>query len=297
MILLLFLIIVITFIGLVLYFSRQVIYPQVLTHQHVRTHELEKNLYDPTMFDAYSVEDVELTSYFGYTLRGKLILQEQTDKFTILCHGITSNYEDMYKYSKLFLDRGYSILMYDQRNHGLSDRNFTSLGFFEKKDAKKCVDYLMKRFNEPKVGVFGVSMGAATVMQLATIDDRLIFCIEDCGYSDAERLLKYRALEDHNALIAQLLKPSDFYTKLFYKFSYRDASVIHTINKIKCPVLFIHGQEDDYVPYYMVNELFEAFNGEKQLLVIEEARHANSINTDKEKYTDGVNHFMNTYNL
>lgn len=49
----------------------------------------------------------------------------------------------------------------------------------------------------------GESMGAATAMQLAAIDDRLMFCIEDCGFSNAYQLIKYRARLDHNLLVAQ----------------------------------------------------------------------------------------------
>jgi len=94
-----------------------------------------------------------------------------------------------------------------------------------------------------------------------------------------------------------LLKPSDIYTKLFYKFSYKDASVIHNINKITCPILFIHGDQDDYVPYYMVHELHEVYKGDKELLIIEGARHANAINTNKLKYVTGVHDFLETYGI
>jgi pimeloyl-ACP methyl ester carboxylesterase len=288
-------ILIIVFLSLVIYFSRQVIYPNVYTHQYIIDYELENNPLDLSIFETLKNEKIKLQSYFGYHIQGELYLQDDTSKFILMCHGITNNYDGMKKYCEVYIKNGYSVMLYDHRNHGYSDKNYSTLGFFEKKDAKRCVDYLMKRFKEPLIGIHGVSMGAATAMQLVAIDNRLMFCVEDCGYSDAERLLKHRALEDHNKIIAALLKPSDIYTKLFYNFSYRDSSVIHSINSINCPMLFIHGEDDDYVPYYMVHELHDAYEGEKMLYSVKNAKHAVSIDADRVKYNEIVQTFLDKY--
>ncbi len=292
---LILLIFITSFLGLVIYFSREVIYPKVLSHQYVKQYELENNGLDESIFETLKKEQITLQSYLGYQLKGELYLQSNPNKFILMCHGITSNYDGMKKYCEIYINNGYSVMLYDHRNHGYSDRNYTTLGFFEKKDAKRCVDYLMKRFNEPMIGVHGESMGAATAMQLVAIDKRLKFCVEDCGYSDAERLLKYRALEDHNKFIAALMKPSDLYTKLFYKFSFKDSSIIDSINTIECPMLFIHGEDDDYVPYYMVRELYEKYEGEKMLYTVKNAKHAVSIVKDRATYHETIQIFLDKY--
>jgi len=295
MLILVFMLFMIVLLGLVIYYARQVVYPKVLTHDYVKNYEFENNTYDPSVFKNLKEEDIRIQTYYGYKLKGKLFLQEKPDKFVLMCHGITSNYDGMKKYCEIYIKNGYSILLYDHRNHGFSDRNYTTFGFYEKKDAKSCVDYLMKRFNEPLIGVHGESMGAATALQLASVDSRLSFCIEDCGYSNLYDLMKFRSSEDHHTLLSYITPLVNQYIRMFYRFSFQDASIIHNINKIKCPVMFIHGEEDLYVPYYMVHDLFHAFEGEKVLYSVEGAKHAASINKNRIKYQEEVQMFLDKY--
>jgi len=295
MLFLVIILIIIICLGIVIYFSRQIVYPKILTHKKVFDYEMERERIPFDLFEGLIEEDISINSYLGYTLKGKLYLQDNPNKFVLMCHGITSNYEGMKKYSIPLIKKGYSIMFYDHRNHGYSDRNYTTLGFFEKKDAKCCVDYLMKRFNEPLVGVLGESMGAATALQLVTIDNRLSFCIEDCGYSNAYNLMYHRALEDHNKILALFTKPTDIYLKFFYKFSLKDVSVVHTINKATCPILFIHGEEDSYVPFYMCKELYESYEGQKMMYTVKGASHAVAYPTDPETYSNEVNKFLDLY--
>lgn len=282
---------IIFLIGGVLYYSRQIVYPRVYDHKTTESYELENNTFDPDFFDNFKHEEFEITSRYGYQLKGKLYLQDEPNKFVLMCHGYTSNYTGMKKYSTMLLEQGYSILLYDHRNHGFSDRNFSSFGYFEKYDAQTCLDYLLDRF-KCSVGVFGESMGAATALQLAAIDSRVSFCIEDCGYSNAFELFKHRSIHDHNKIVSLLTYPTNIYLKLFYRWSLNDVSVIYKINDITCPILFIHGSADDYVPYYMVHDLYKAYNGKKDILIIDNATHAMAIRTDYNTYKAKVISFL-----
>ena len=47
-------------------------------------------------------------------------------------------------------------------------------------------------------------------------------------------------------------------------------------NSMTLPILFIHGNADDYVPTYMGVELYESYRGEKELLLIDGAGHGAS---------------------
>jgi len=282
-------------LAIVVYFSRQIVYPNVQTHDQVRAYEFENETFNSDYIEKFDSKEINIRSYFGYYLKAKIISQGKQDKFVLMCHGITCNYQSMYKYADIYLKNGYSVFLYDHRNHGESQRNYTSLGYFEKKDAKSCIDYIIKKYNPKIVGVHGESMGAATALQLCTIDDRLDFCVEDCGYSNAYDLIKYRALEDHNRFLAGLTKLTDIYLKLFYKFSLADSSALHNLGKIKCPVFFIHGEEDAYVPYYMVHELYENFQGDKKLYTVKNAKHAKAFITDIAAYNKQVEDFLNQY--
>jgi hypothetical protein len=281
-----------------IYFTKLIIYPKILNHEYVKNKELDAQAFDEGYLQSFETKVVHIPSIFGYSLSGEVILQENKNSpFLLICHGITSNYEGSKKYAQLFLKLGYSVMIYDHRNHGYNKAMHTSLGYFEKYDAKACIDYIFHVFNTDKVGIMGESMGAAVAMQLAAIDDRLMFCIEDCGFSNAYTLVKYRAKLDHNFFVAQWTFFSNIYLKLFYKWQLKDVSIIHNIQAIKCPILFIHGVEDAYVPFEMVHDLYEAFDKEKELFVVKEAKHAMALKTDPKGYYKAVKNFLDKYNL
>jgi uncharacterized protein len=66
-----------------------------------------------------------------------------------------------------------------------SGKAVTTMGYYEARDLKKVCDYIRAKFSEEIIlGTHGESMGAATVMMNAPLDQQLAFVIEDCGYSD-----------------------------------------------------------------------------------------------------------------
>ena len=74
-----------------------------------------------------------------------------------------------------------------------------------------------------------------------------------------------------------------------------EASAINQVKKAKVPILFIHGDKDSFVPYPMVDELYEACNSPKEKLIIKEAKHAKSEKVDTNLYWKTVINFVNKY--
>ena len=60
-------------------------------------------------------------------------------------------------------------------------------------------------------------------------------------------------------------------------------------------MLFIHGTKDDFVPTYMVHELYDACSTDKDLLLVEGAGHAESYPTDSAAYEAKVKSFIDKY--
>jgi pimeloyl-ACP methyl ester carboxylesterase len=293
----LFIILLILVAGLivgVLYYSQKIIFPKVYSHEYVRNYALEGKHYDPSYLEEFRKERINLTNPKGYTLKA-IVYHNNPDKFVILCHGITSNYDGMKKYASIYLKKGYSVLLYDHRNHGYNMSCYTSLGYLEKQDTKVAFDYIKKHYNNSVIGVHGESMGASTAMQFASIEPNLSFCVEDCGYDNAYDLMSIRASKDHHPILKLLTKPTDIYLGLFYKFKLSDIDYKKYLKHITCPVLFIHGEADDYVPYFMVHNLYDSFNGEKALLTIPNARHAESILVDPKAYESGIHNFLKEF--
>ena len=60
-------------------------------------------------------------------------------------------------------------------------------------------------------------------------------------------------------------------------------------------MLFIHGAEDNFVPFSMVNELYNAATCPKEKLVIQGAGHANSCSVNSELYYQTIFRFIEKY--
>lgn len=58
------------------------------------------------------------------------------------------------------------------------------------------------------------------------------------------------------------------------------------------PILFIHGEADDFVPASMARELYEQAAGPKELLTVPGAGHGLSNYVDPDAYYDTVFAFL-----
>ena len=250
-------------------------------------------------YNSFDMKNFRINSTLGYELNCSFKRNYDSNKCMVICHGITANSGCSIKYAKLFYDKGFSVFIYDHRNHGLSGGNFSSMGYYEKFDLKTCVDWVYETLGtDIKLGVLGESMGAGTVLQYCAIDDRVDFCVEDCGYSSVNDLLALRLKDTLKHDIPGILYLSNKLMQFKYKWCYEDASPIKYIKDLSLPILFIHGACDTYVPTNMVYELYEAkINGIKDLYVSEDSIHAASLITNPEKYSSVVSSFLEKINL
>ena len=68
-------------------------------------------------------------------------------------------------------------------------------------------------------------------------------------------------------------------------YDFKEASSLTAVSKCERPMLFFHGTADDFIPYSMMNELYEAKPGtNKQMLTAKGATHANSLYLLGESY-------------
>ena len=71
-----------------------------------------------------------------------------------------------------------------------------------------------------------------------------------------------------------------------------EGSSVEQVKKSKTPTLFIHGDLDRFVPFEMLDKVYEAANCKKEKLVIEGAAHAESSNINPELYWKTIDKFI-----
>ena len=263
--------------------------------------EIKELGYDYSNLNAAEKEYVDIKSNFGYNLKGIFIKNPQESKNTIiLVHGIGRDKEwSIMKYGPLFFNNGFNIFAYDGRNHGGSGGEYPTYGFFESDDLEKCIAYVKNRKKNAVIGLHGESMGAAvSLLWAAKYDNKgVFFLIEDCGYSDLYNLY-YERLADYQ--VPKFVRPSilyytSFFCKTFSGFSLSDVSPIKNIGKITIPVLFIHGDADNFVMPEMAKDMFNSKIGLKELYLTPGAGHAKSINIDVKEYEKKTAEFYDDF--
>lgn len=80
------------------------------------------------------------------------------------------------------------------------------------------------------------------------------------------------------------------------KYDIKEASALEQVKLSKIPILFIHGDKDDFVPEYMCEKLFNVANCKKQKLIIEGAGHTDGKYKDPEKYYNTIFEWLKNIN-
>ncbi len=254
-------------------------------------------------YEKYEKKDFSVTAFDGVTLRARWLFCLAPSKRAVVCsHGYTSNMACMFKYAKLFLDRGFNVLLYDHRRCGFSDGRFTTMGFYERRDLNQMVGIAFEKMGDGAVvGTFGESMGAATAMLEACDDDRIAFAVLDCPYADLTDQLSYNLKTKYCLPKFPFLDFASAITHRRAGFYFHDVSPVSELEAAgglpELPMLFIHGRADTFIPCTSSERLYASKKGRKALWLCDGAEHARSINTDRVRYNEALDTFLKENNL
>lgn len=243
-------------------------------------------------------ERVQITSRDGLKLTGRLYLGKEGAPLKIMCHGYTSSpFRDMPGYSLESLKRGYSLLLIDHRGHGDSEGRCMTFGAKEKDDLRLWAEYCVARTGgKSDIILFGLSMGGATVTLASELDlPKQVKCIiADCPYSSAKEILK-QEIKKRGLPVFLFYPLTSLGAMLFGGFKIKDCDCIQAVKAAKLPILFIHGEADDFVPTDMSRRLYESCASEKEILTVPRATHCLSFMTDRKTYIDRAEGFISKY--
>ncbi|MGN0399703.1 MAG: alpha/beta hydrolase [Blautia sp.] len=180
-------------------------------------------------------------------------IEAGVSKYVILCHGYRNDCCELGYYARHFWKKGYSILLPDARGHGESEGNYIGMGWKERKDILEWIDTLCKKDPKAQIVLMGISMGVATVMMTAgeTLPSNVKAVIEDCGYTSVWEESHAQIRHYFHLPAFPFLYICSAVSKLRYGYSFKEASALNQIKKCRCPVLFIHGSEDTFVPFFI----------------------------------------------
>lgn len=242
--------------------------------------------------------NVYIKSFDNLTMHGYKILNENSsNKWVITVHGYTSKGLYMSNYAKRFYDMGYNILIPDLRGHGESEGNYIGMGWYDRLDILKWIDLILNENENSKIILHGVSMGAATVSMTSgeELPSNIKAIISDCGYTSVWEQFSHQLKSMYSLPNFPIMNASSAIARFKAGYGLKEASALKQVAKSKTPILFIHGDEDDFVPYKMMDDLYNAANCEKEKLTVQGAGHAKSSKVNPYLYWSTIENFINKY--
>lgn len=240
-------------------------------------------------------EEMTITSFDGLTLWGNYYEYAPGAIVEIMFHGYRGSAErDLCGGVQRCFKLGHSALIVDQRCSRRSDGNVITFGINESRDCLDWVHFAIQRFGpDVKIILTGLSMGAATVMIAAGEDlpKNVIGVLADCGYTSPKDIIHkvIRQMKLPAGLVYPFVKLG---AKIYGGFDLESTSPIEAMKRCKVPVIFFHGENDDYVPCRMSRENHRACAARKRLITVPGAGHGLSVMFDPTGYRTAMKEFF-----
>ena len=247
---------------------------------------------------AMDYEAFTVTSADGLTLKGKYYELTPDSPVEILFHGYRGLAErDLCGAVQRCFSVGHSALLVDQRAAGHSDGHVITFGVKESADVPVWVDAVNARFGSDRpIVLTGISMGATTVLLAAgkPLPSNVVGVLADCGYTTAAAIIKKVIRQMH--LPAEPLYPLVRLGAILYGgFDPNKADCPKALANATLPILFFHGETDDFVPCEMSRENYAACAAPKRLVITPGAGHGLCYPADEEGYIAAVRAFDAEY--
>lgn len=216
----------------------------------------------------------------------------------IVVHGYTDNHYVFLYLVRMYRDEfNYNVMVPDLQYHGYSEGDAAQMGWFDRFDVEKWSEVAHDIFKDDFQVVHGVSMGAATTMMMSgdPLPDYVKCFVEDCGYSSAWDQFAFNLKQQFHLPPFPILNSASIVCKNRYGWGFKEASSAEQVAKSTQPMLFIHGDADDFVPFEQLATNYNAKKkGYKEMYVCPGAVHANSFQKDPQAYKAKVLNFLKT---
>lgn len=240
-------------------------------------------------------EDVSIQSFDGLTLRGKYYEYAPGAPIELMLHGYRGNAErDMGGGVQRCFALGRSALVVDQRASGTSDGSVITFGVRESKDCLKWVDFMVAHFGpDVKIILTGISMGASTVLMAAgqPLPKNVIGVLADCGYTSAKEIM-YKVIRQMKLPPALAYPFVKLGARLYGGFDLEAMPPVEAVKRCRVPVIFFHGEDDDFVPCQMSVVNYHACASRKRLVTIPGAGHGLSFPVAPKEYLKAAGEFF-----
>ena len=218
-----------------------------------------------------TVENVTITADDGVPLAGWLVPRAGAPAIVLL-HGYPAEKADLLPIAAALAPR-FTVLLLDQRYFGASGGRATTLGWRERRDLVRAIDFLAARgFHE--VGVFGLSLGGAVALLAAAEDPRIRAVAAYAPFADL-RALGYELYGWMWYLKYPFVGLLRGWSRLFFGHDITEVSPERAAAAVTVPVLLVASREDEQIPFGHAERLQRALahNTRSEFVFTDRGRH------------------------
>ncbi len=245
-------------------------------------------------FKMIPFEEIYITNDRGIKLYGELRRnknREGTPVVILFSHGFQSTGDNDVPLFENFQLKKYDLLSIDHEACGKSEGRHSGFGICESEDIQSWVKKINEIYDhDVKIFLHGVSMGSNSVLLTADKEmENVKGIIADCGYVSTYSIIHYLA-KLHLVAFSICLVNSFILRRNIFRHTTR-----RTLSKAKYPILFFHGKDDTFVPFFMSEKNDRYCSSGHKFIKVKNASHAMSYLTDPENYEKEFNVFIDKH--
>jgi uncharacterized protein len=241
-------------------------------------------------------QSITLQSQNNGTISGWFVRGMPATGAVLLVHGIRSNRMQMLSRARLLYKQGYSVMLIDLPAHGESTGEKMTFGINEAEAVKTSISYLAQNYPDEKIGIIGVSLGAAsTVLALAGVSPAPAAIVLESMFPSIAEAVSDRfemQLGEWGRPLAPLLL---WQLPVRLGFWADQLRPIASLSSLHVPVLIASGSKDRHTTLEETKRIFQVANSPKELWIVEGALHQDLFKFDPANYKRRISGFLGTY--
>ena len=224
-------------------------------------------------------QDVFFITADGVRLHGWFIPHREASFTLLWFHGNAGNISHRVENIKLLHDKAkINIFIFDYRGYGRSEGKVSEQGTY--RDGEAAIGFMQKelRGDAKHLIIFGRSLGAAVAAEVASRFECRALILET----------PFVSIKEMAKTVFPLLPLGPLLQTRY--------DILEKLAKVKAPILVLHGDRDDVVPYEQGRKVFAAAPEPKQFYTIRGANHNDTYAVGGDAYFQRLSEFIETAN-
>ena len=239
-----------------------------------------------------------ITSRDGLKLVADLIEAKHPIGLIVAAHGFRSwPAREFALIAKHLYEQRYTVLYPYMRAHRESEGKYITFGVKERYDIAAWAKLLAEKHPDLPLFLYGQSMGGASVIMASGLDlpENTRGVIADSAFFSPKDVIGTALVHSYKVPTFPMLLAMDLWARIIAGYSLTATTCKEALDTTRLPFLFIHGTEDELVPYEMGRQNYEQCHTEKEMLTVEGAAHCASYYVDPVRYLACLDGFLKKY--